>query len=453
MAQPTLIDNDASESPARPELQHQDAFEQAIAALPDQPDWLIERRQKAWDAFQTLPLPSRKDEQWRFATLNRNVLNQIVPGNGVDAETADRLASRSSFIADHAGQYVFADNQLIDSTPLDPELAEKGVRFVNLETALRDHTDLIEPIFLQAQAELGSEKFVALHKALVTNGTFLFVPRGVEMSKPVVAVYWSSAASTAVFPHTLILAEDNTSVNLVDIFLSDNPEAAGFACSMANIHGGANSRVMRKVVQDWNENTFSFQNDLTIAERDSVVKNVAVNIGALKSRYENMCRIVGPGADVKMYSLTVGEKHQEFDQRTLQVHEAPHATSDLLYKNSLMDECRTIFSGLIVVDDEAQQTDAYQTNRNLLLDHTAEANSLPGLEIKANDVKCSHGATTARLEEEELFYLMARGIPERTAKRLLVFGFFEEIIEKVSNQELAEKIRDIVHHKFTRHQA
>ena len=161
-----------------------------------------------------------------------------------------------------------------------------------------------------------------------------------------------------------------------------------------------------------------------------MVKNLAVNIGAERARFENQTRIEGTGADVKMYSLTVAEESQEFDQRTFQTHNAGNAVSDLLYKNALLDKSRTIFSGLIKVAEGAQQTDAYQTNRNLLLDPTAEANALPGLEILANDVKCSHGATTGNVDRRELFYMMQRGIAKRDAMKLMVFGFFEEVIEQ-----------------------
>jgi Fe-S cluster assembly protein SufD len=149
-----------------------------------------------------------------------------------------------------------------------------------------------------------------------------------------------------------------------------------------------------------------------------------------------------------MYSLTVAEESQEFDQRTFQIHNAPNAVSDLLYKNALLDKSRSIFSGLIKVAEGAQQTDAYQTNRNLLLDPTAEANALPGLEILANDVKCSHGATTGNVDASELFYMMSRGIPKRAAMQLMVFGFFEEVIEKVESDELAENLRTLIRNKF-----
>ena len=233
-----------------------------------------------------------------------------------------------------------------------------------------------------------------------------------------------------------------------DIFFSDTQENEALNIAVANLHADTGAHIFRKVVQDLNETTTSFQLDTTVAGRDAQVKNLAVNIGAKKARYENQTRIEGPGADVKMYSLTVAEAAQEFDQRTFQTHNAPNAVSDLLYKNALLGNSRSIFSGLIKVAEGAQQTDAYQTNRNLLLDPTAEANALPGLEILANDVRCSHGATTGNLDPDELFYMMQRGIPRRTAMQLMVFGFFEEVIEKVENEELADNLRRLIHKKF-----
>ena len=149
-----------------------------------------------------------------------------------------------------------------------------------------------------------------------------------------------------------------------------------------------------------------------------------------------------------MLALTVAQGAQEFDQRTLQSHQAPHTSSNLLYKNALLDQARTIFSGLIIVDPDAQKTDAYQSNRNLLLSDDAEANSLPGLEIQANDVRCTHGATSGHVDEEQMFYLESRGIPPVVARELLVFGFFEEVLNKLENEELHAVLRELIQTKF-----
>ena len=151
-----------------------------------------------------------------------------------------------------------------------------------------------------------------------------------------------------------------------------------------------------------------------------------------------------------MLALTIAQGDQEYDQRTLQTHQAPHTSSNLLYKNALLDQARTIFSGLIIVEPDAQQTDAYQSNRNLMLSDEAEANSLPGLEIQANDVRCTHGATSGRIDAEQEFYLQSRGIPRKLADELLVAGFFEEVLEKVESEAIREALRSLVAAKMRR---
>ena len=161
-----------------------------------------------------------------------------------------------------------------------------------------------------------------------------------------------------------------------------------------------------------------------------------------------MSQLQAPGALSEMLALTVAEGSQEFDQRTLQVHQAPNTKSDLLYKNALRDKARTIFSGLIIVDPDAQKTDAYQSNRNLMLSDEAEANSLPGLEIQANDVRCSHGATSSRIDPEQEFYLQARGIAKTAADELLTFGFFEEVLAKLESTTLHDGLHDLIKGKF-----
>ena len=414
----------------------------------DEPTWLAERRSAGKAQFDELPAPTANDERWRFASVTRLKTDGYAPSATPTAEQSAAIVERSKLVTERSGQLVFADDTQAQFEAISDELAAQGVIYLPVAEAITKHPELMEKYFLQESTELGSEKFFGLHAQLVKAGSILFIPKGVEIEKPFVNYYWTSGARSAVFPHTLIVAEDNAKAAVVDIFFSETDENEALNIAVSNIHAGAGANVFRKVVQDWNEKTTSFQLDTTVAGRDAQVKNLAVNIGAERARYEAQTRIDGPGADVKMYSLTVAEEHQEFDQRTFQTHNAPNAVSDLLYKNALLDKSRSIFSGLIKVAEGAQQTDAYQTNRNLLLDPTAEANALPGLEILANDVKCSHGATTGNVDQSELFYMMSRGISKRVAMQLMVFGFFEEVIEKVESDELADNLRKLIRNKF-----
>ena len=413
-----------------------------------EPAWLAKRRSEGQQQFNDLPAPSVRDERWRFARVTTLSTDDYAPAAAPAQATLNQLIERSNLVSQRAGSLVFADDAQAQFEPISAELAAQGVIYLPVLEAIAQHPELMEQYFLQESTELGSEKFFGLHASLVRAGSVLYIPKGVEIEQPFVNYYWTSGARAAVFPHTLVIAEDNAKASVVDIFFSETAANEALSIAVSNIHAGSGANVFRKVVQDWNEQTTSFQLDTTVGGRDANVKNLAVNIGAERARFENQVRIEGSGAHVKMYSLTVAEESQEFDQRTFQTHNAGNAVSDLLYKNALLDKSRTIFSGLIKVAEGAQQTDAYQTNRNLLLDPTAEANALPGLEILANDVKCSHGATTGNVDEDELFYMMQRGIPKRDAMKLMVFGFFEEVIEKVESDELADNLRELIRNKF-----
>ncbi|WP_309384937.1 Fe-S cluster assembly protein SufD [Cerasicoccus frondis] len=411
--------------------------------------WVQELKEQSWKAYQELPLPTRSDERYRFTDLRKLKLDGYRPAQEPTAEQKAAAIERSNIVGDPSGKLVFGDNFLLEFEGVSEELAAKGVIWMPLCQAVIEHPDLVKKYFLEEENQLGSEKLLALHNAFFHGGSFLYVPKGVEIEQPICAYYWSVECNEAIFPHTLLVVEDNAKVDFVDYYGSlDEGCCSTLSCGVGTIYAGPGAQVFRKIVQNFNDEALSFQLEANIADRDSQVKTIAVNLGSQYARLQNHTRIVGPGADVKMYGLTVSKSEQEFDQRTLQIHEAPNAVSDLLFKNALLDDSRTIFSGLIKVAKDAQQTDAYQTNRNLLLSKTAEANSLPGLEIEANDVKCSHGATTGQVDENELFYLMARGIPQQTAYQLLVFGFFEEIVEKISNEELRENVRKLVQAKF-----
>ncbi|MGJ8638912.1 MAG: Fe-S cluster assembly protein SufD [Opitutaceae bacterium] len=423
-------------------------LEKPTSPITDEPSWLAERRSAGLEQFKALAMPTARDEMWRFASVGRLSIDGFDTAESPSEKTLAKLTARSNLVSEREGLSVYVDDTQASFEGISPELAAKGVIYLPIAEAVASHPELMEQYFLKESTELGSEKFFGLHAASVKAGSVLFVPKGVEIEKPFVNYYWTSGEKAAVFPHTLVIAEANAKASVVDIFFSETEENEALNVSVSNIHAGAGANVFRKIVQDWNEKTVSFQLDTTVADRDAQVKNVAVNIGAERARFENQTRIEGPGADVKMYSLTVAEENQEFDQRTFQTHNAGNAVSDLLYKNALLDNARTIFSGLIKVAEGAQQTDAYQTNRNLLLDPTAEANALPGLEILANDVRCSHGATTGNVDKDELFYMMARGISKRVAMQLMVFGFFEEVIEKVESDELAENLRELIRNKF-----
>lgn len=412
-------------------------------------DWFKQAQQAAWKQYMEMPYPAGADERWRFANI-KNFTNTGSYRTAAQAdEDATHLVKQSHRLEKVAGRIILTDDTLAAPVHLDEELAAKGVIYTTLFDAIRKHPELVRKYFMKQSPELGSEKFEALHLALLRNGIFLYVPDNVEVEEPFMAYNWAVADKSALFPHTLFITGKNARASLVEFQEAAHKETENFIIANAHLYADDGSQPSHTIVQNWNINTLSMQLNTNNAQNDTNAKSTLINVGSSHARQEVHGKIFGSGSNVEMYALNVPTGDQEIDQRTLQTHIAPHSRSDLLFKNALMDRSRTIFSGLIIVEEDAQQTDAYQTNNNLMLSEDAEANSLPGLEIKANDVKCSHGATTGRMDESELFYFLARGIPHKKAQELMIFGYFEEIIGKLDNSRVADYVRELVQHKFT----
>jgi Fe-S cluster assembly protein SufD len=266
---------------------------------------------------------------------------------------------------------------------------------------------------------------------------------------PILVTHIAAGAGAAVFPHTLVIAEENSKVSVVDTFISEDA-VPHFACGANDLYAGHGAQLTYIGAQAWSRETLSFQFNSTVVRRDARVQSLNLHLGGRQARHESLSQLQAPGGFSEMLALTVADGTQEFDQRTLQIHQTPNTKSDLLYKNALRGQARTIFSGLIVVDPDAQKTDAYQSNRNLMLSEEAEASSLPGLEIQANDVRCTHGATSSRIDPEQEFYLQSRGIRKEAADELLTFGFFEEVLTRLANDELHDALRAMIQTQFNR---
>src|ERR1700720_359625 len=400
------------------------------------PDWFTELQAKAWEEFEAEPLPTRGNELWRFSSVKNLELEDYVAPQTFSGDPS--ALTRPREFPNPAGRIIFANEAPITAGLLDPALERAGVIFTTLLEALEKHSDRLREHFMTQSAKLGSAKFAALHKSVVQAGTFLWVPRGVEIRDPFEVFHLVQGDWSAVFPHTLIIAEDNSRVTLLEHFISANPEDRGLACGVNDLVLKPGSKLNYVSIQEWSKNFVSVQVNSTVAARDSAALNLAMNFGGKYSRLESISRMIDRGARSDMLAISVARGDQEFDQRTLQDHQKPDTTSDLLYKNALHDRSRTIFSGLIKVEPGAHRTDAYQKGRNLLLSDDAEANSMPGLEILADDVRCTHGATSGQVEPEELFYLKSRGIDDLAAKRLIARGFLNEVVDRLPEEQLSE---------------
>jgi Fe-S cluster assembly protein SufD len=419
-----------------------EVFDRHLASQAASPAWWLERKRSAYARFESLPMPKRTDESWRFSTIAGINLGGFAPsGEGAAPSQGAPAASPLGLAA--AATLSFLDGRLSGRTPLPADLAAKGVVASTLSEAIGSRADLLREHFMAQPQKLGSAKFAALHEAFIQDGAFLHVPRGVEVEKPIVIVHAASGAGTAVFPHTLVIAEDNARVTVVDYFVS-NDGGRHFACGANDLYAGHGAKITYAAAQCWSKQALSLQFNSTVVRRDARVQSLNLHLGGRQARHESLSQLQAPGGFSEMLAITIADGSRECDQRTLQIHQAPSTKSDLLYKNALLDQSRTIFSGLIIVDPDAQKTDAYQSNRNLMLSDEAESNSLPGLEIQANDVRCTHGATSSRIDPEQEFYLKSRGIPRKAADELLIFGFFEEVLNRLESGELQAALRALI---------
>ena len=404
------------------------------------PGWLAERRLAAWRVYEETPFPTTQLEEWRYTDIERLALDAVRPAGADDGPAGVPDAARGLLDGKAAAGRVVQAGAHVAAIELDDALAARGVLLLDLERAAAERAGLVEPFLYRAvPAEAG--KFAALNAALWTAGLFLYVPRGVRLEAPVRIVRWLDGPGIAVFPRTLVVADEGSHLALVEEFVSPDLEAPALSCGAVEVFARQGADVQYVALQRWGLGVRHLSVQRTIAERDANLDTLVVNLGASVARVDLAARLEGPGARSDMLGLYFGRDHQHFDHNTRQDHVVPHASSDLLYKGALYDAAHAVFRGLIKVYPKAQRTDAYQQNRNLLLSPEARAESLPNLEIEADDVRCSHGATVGHLDEEELFYLMSRGLPRRAAERLVVFGFFGEVLERLPLPGVVEELR------------
>jgi Fe-S cluster assembly protein SufD len=416
----------------------------------DVPNWFADEQGKAWQEFQQLPAPNRKDQPWRFSNVNLLDLHSFKRSEPIPDDVRADILERSQALNEVSGRMVFAGEELIKREIVSDKLRQRGVIFQSLDRAMVEHRELFQRYFMSHPATLGSARFAALHKAFVTSGTFLYVPRGLEIELPIEIVHWLHGDNASVFPHLLLVADELAKVTVFESFKSVDAQAPGFACGVNDLIAGPGAKVTYVCAQTWGSNVRALQINTTTVDHDAAAMSLNLHLGSRYSRFESLSRMVGEGARSDLLAVSVADQEQEFDARTLQDHISPQTTSDLLYKNALEGHSRSIFGGLIRVEPHAHFTDAYQKVRNLLLSDDAEADSMPGLEILADNVRCTHGATSGQINADELFYLRARGISIPVAQRLIVSGFLNEVIRRLDHQAIAGRLHELIEQKFAR---
>jgi Fe-S cluster assembly protein SufD len=420
-----------------------------LSRLRNEPQWMTDWRLAAWDVYESLPMPQRTDEEWRRTDLRALKLDRFAPFAGV-GETVTSLAgvlpdgtvpnsAQAGIVVQRDAATIFAET--------NPEAVTDGVIFSDLATAVEQHPDLVREYLMTKAVPVDFGKFEALHAAFWQGGAFLYVPKGVTVELPFRSFAVAETAGASVFNHTLIVLEDHAEAFLVDAYESETKEQASFASSVVELILGKGATLRYVQLQDYGRNVFNFMTERAVLDRDATLNSLHVTLGSKWSKNSIGSHLRGENALAEMLGIFFGDSDQFFDHHTWQLHESPYATSDLEFKGALRDSARSVYSGLIKVFEGAQKTDAYQQNRNLLLSRQARADSIPNLEIGANDVRCTHGATISQVVPEHLFYLQARGIPKTEAQKLIVEGFFRPVIDRIPVEEIQEFLEHAIARK------
>ncbi len=415
--------------------------------IPAAPGAAAEYRRKAWEHFQSLPLPSTREEPWR-----RTDLRHLDPARFrlPELEAAAALPPVPEGLlqplvdADHGGQMVFTAAGV--RTSLEAELAAQGVVFVDLVTAERTYPRLVEQI--RGQVVRPQEgKFAALAAAMARQGVLIYVPRNVQVEAPLHSILWGAGSNLAGFSHILVYLEAGASLTYVHEWASPQ-DAELFHAGIVELHVGPNAHLRYVELQSWGQQTWNFTHERARVLRDGKLDWIFGILGSRLTKTFADLDLVEQGAEGRMSGFSFANDSQHLDYDTQQNHLAPHTTSDLLFKTALEDSSRSVWQGMIYVAPGAQKTDGYQANRNLLLSKQARADSIPGLEILADDVRCTHGATAGKVDPEQLFYLRSRGIPQKEAERLIVEGFFTPVMERIPFEGVRARFEQAIQDKM-----
>jgi Fe-S cluster assembly protein SufD len=374
-------------------------------------------RAEALERYRALPLPTTKDEHWRFTDLAG------FDPDAWDANGAAAIAAPPSLVDVEVSGVAY-----VGDAGIEIDRAPEGVRF---EPLPEDHELLYSLVGFD-------EKFAAHNAALWKNGLLVHVPRGVVLEQPLYVRIANSVEGGSLFWRLLVVAEPESRFALIEEYASSSPELGSYSNAAVEIVVKDAAKVEYVSVQNLSRASWHFASHHARVERDAELDWVTGGFGSAKGKVRIQNDLAGPGATSRVTGAYFADGTQHLDYDTFQEHMAPSTTSDFAFKGALRDTARTVWRGMIRVEEGAQKTNAYQENRNLLLSKTAHADSIPGLEIMANDVRCTHGATLGQVDRDQLFYLMTRGLSRADAERLIVRGFFQDVLDRVE----LEPVRD-----------
>jgi Fe-S cluster assembly protein SufD len=419
----------------------QQSFDAFVAAR-NEPAWLGEQRRDAWRSFQEKSWPTRSEEEWMRTDIRLLKLSKYaLPLHSRDQWSRDSADAAPALLTE--GVELAGSTTAVDSRPASSQLAakwaERGVLFGSLDELVHTHGDLVEKYLLTRAVDPTYDKFAALHAACWSGGSLLYVPRGVAIDQPLHSLSTMSDGGSDL-GHTLIVLEEGAEATMMCETASPAHTAGGFSCSATEVILAPGARLRLVSLQNWGHGVWNFGHQKAIVGRDASLQWTIAAMGSRVTKTNQHVELAGRGAESQVNGTLFTEGKQHISYHTLQHHAAPDCRSDFLYKAALQDQSRTVWRGMIKVDPLAVRTNGYQRNDNLLLSAAARADSIPGLEIECDDVRCTHGSTTGKVDEELIFYAMARGLTRKEATRLIVSGFFQQIFDRITIESVREAL-------------
>ncbi|WP_425399126.1 Fe-S cluster assembly protein SufD [Aeoliella sp.] len=416
-------------------------FDSFLESRSAEPKWLKTIRRDAWRAYSEMDWPARNDEEWMRTDIRMFHLDKFsLP---IDPAPAPTLApGLLTSEVELGGQLIGYDSSAAQES-LSDELAKKGVLFGSLDRLVVEHGDLLRPFFERQTVNRTHDKFAALHAACWSGGTLLYVPKGVAVSQPLHAMSAMSDGGVDL-SKTLVILEQGAEATMLSETASTSPTGGGLHCGSIELIVEPEAHLRYVNLQNWSNSVWHFAHQRATVDRNASLQWTIGALGSKLAKVNQQVALTGPDADVQVNGVMFTEGRQHLSYNTHQHHMAPYCRSDLLYKSALQDRSRTVWRGMIKVDLAAQRTDAYQRNDNLMLAPTARADSIPGLEIEADDVRCTHGSTSGRVDEQQVFYAMTRGYTRTEAIRLIVAGFFQQVFDRITIESVRNALGDAI---------
>jgi Fe-S cluster assembly protein SufD len=427
---------------------NQEVFDSFLAGR-DEPGWLTDRRVAAWEQFQNLGMPSTRDEEWMRTDIRLFKFDRFTPFADVEVPTLQPTGLLAEGVQ-LAGHTLSLDSRGQESE-IAADWAKKGVLFGSLDSLISEHGDLLRPYIERQLVSPNKDKFAALNAALWSGGTLLFVPKGVSVADPFHSL--SALTSGGVdLGKTLVILQDGAEATLLSETASFDHEGEGLHCGSIELLVEKGARLRYVNLQNWGSGVWHFAHQMGHVGQNAGLQWTIGALGSRLAKVNQHVALTGQDAEAQVNGVMFTQGKQHLCYSTHQHHKAAYCRSDLLYKAALQDKSRTVWRGMIKVDEGAQRTDAYQRNDNLMLSRDARADSIPGLEIEADDVRCTHGSTSGRVDDQQLFYAMTRGYTRKEAVRMIVEGFFQQVFDRITIESVREalgeaigrRVRDIV---------